>query len=122
LGGLIGVFDYAMLKDGIPDEAYKPLTGDDKDAARGWAKLNRGQRDSKAKERYARRDSPTCGPGRCRTRYRRHARGHAGADHRKEKALARLHAGSWLHLKAACDLYVAAFDRLTGHGRATSAG
>lgn len=27
----------------------------------------------------------------------------------KEKALARLHAGHWLHLKAACDLYVAAF-------------
>ena len=27
----------------------------------------------------------------------------------KETALARLHAGSWLHLKAACDLYVAAF-------------
>ena len=47
---LIGVFDYDMLKDGIPDEAYKPLTGDDKDAARAWGKLNRGQRDGKAKD------------------------------------------------------------------------
>ena len=46
---LIGVFDYDMLRQGIPDEAYKPLTGDDKDAARAWGKLNRGQRDGKAK-------------------------------------------------------------------------
>jgi N-6 DNA Methylase len=106
---LVGVFDYAMLKDGIPDEAYKPLTGDDKNPARAWAKLNRGQRDGKAKDgmlaeirppracSMPRAPSPPCP----RTRWNR--------SPARKRALARLHAGSWLHLKAACDLYVVAF-------------
>lgn len=38
---LLGVFDLAVLEEGIPDEAYKPLTGDSKDAARFYLKLNR---------------------------------------------------------------------------------
>ena len=38
---LLGVFDLDVLNEGIPDEAYKPLTGDDKDAARYYLKLNR---------------------------------------------------------------------------------
>jgi hypothetical protein len=38
---LLGVFDLAVLEEGIPDEAYKPLTGDDKDAAKFYLKLNR---------------------------------------------------------------------------------
>ncbi len=42
---LIGVFDRAMLREGLPDEAYKPLTGDDKELSRRYARLNREQRD-----------------------------------------------------------------------------
>ncbi|MFG6083639.1 DNA methyltransferase [Paracoccus litorisediminis] len=38
---LLGVFDLDALEEGIPDEAYKPLTGDDKDAAKYYLKLNR---------------------------------------------------------------------------------
>jgi hypothetical protein len=38
---LLGVFDLAVLEDGIPDEAYKPLTGDSKDAAKFYLKANR---------------------------------------------------------------------------------
>lgn len=38
---LLGVFDLAVLEEGIPDEAYKPLTGDSKDAAKYYGKLNR---------------------------------------------------------------------------------
>jgi type I restriction-modification system DNA methylase subunit len=38
---LLGVFDLVALEDGIPDEAYKPLPGDDKAAAKFYAKLNR---------------------------------------------------------------------------------
>jgi len=30
-----------MLKQGIPDEAYKPLAGDDKEVARTYAKFNK---------------------------------------------------------------------------------
>ena len=32
---LIGVFDYAMLRGGLPDEAFDPLTGDAKDCGQG---------------------------------------------------------------------------------------
>ncbi|MFN3686443.1 Eco57I restriction-modification methylase domain-containing protein [Salinarimonas sp.] len=42
---LVGVFDYSMLAKGIPDEAYKALTGDDKAVASELKKLNKKQRD-----------------------------------------------------------------------------
>lgn len=38
---LLGVFDLQVLQDGIPDAAYKPLTGDDKDTAKYYLKANR---------------------------------------------------------------------------------
>lgn len=37
---LLGIFDLKALEDGIPDEAYKPLTGDDKIVATGLKKQN----------------------------------------------------------------------------------
>jgi N-6 DNA Methylase len=42
---LIGVFDRGMLREGLPDEAYKPLMGDDKELSRRYARLNKEQRD-----------------------------------------------------------------------------
>ncbi len=106
---LIGVFDYDMLRDGIPDEAYKPLTGDDKDAARAWGKLNRGQRDGKAKDSMLAEIRPPSGLLDAARAIHQMPEDTLDQIAAKEKALARLHAGSWLHLKAACDLYVAAF-------------
>lgn len=38
---LVGVFDLSVLKDGIPDKAFEPLAGDDKEAARQAARQNR---------------------------------------------------------------------------------
>jgi hypothetical protein len=38
---LLGVFDLKVLQDGIPDVAYKPLTGDDKDTAKYYLQANR---------------------------------------------------------------------------------
>jgi hypothetical protein len=38
---LLGVFDLRVLQDGIPDAAYKPLTGDDKDTAKYYFQANR---------------------------------------------------------------------------------
>lgn len=38
---LLGVFDLKVLDEGIPDAAYKPLTGDDKDTARYYLQANR---------------------------------------------------------------------------------
>lgn len=41
---LLGLLDLGAVKGGIPDEAFKALTGDDKDVAKVLAKLNRGGR------------------------------------------------------------------------------
>lgn len=38
---LLGVFDLAALEEGIPDEAYKPLTGDNKEAAKFYRERNK---------------------------------------------------------------------------------
>jgi hypothetical protein len=43
---LIGVADLAVLRSGIPDEAFKELTGDDKAYARDLRKRNKGERES----------------------------------------------------------------------------
>jgi hypothetical protein len=42
---LLGVYNLEVLRDGIPDAAYKPLTGDDKTVARDFARINREQRE-----------------------------------------------------------------------------
>jgi len=41
---LIGVFDLNVLKEGIPDEAFEPVSGDDKATARMLKKRNRDER------------------------------------------------------------------------------
>jgi hypothetical protein len=41
---LLGVFDLAALEEGIPDDAYKPLTGDDKETAKHFAKRNKAEK------------------------------------------------------------------------------
>jgi hypothetical protein len=41
---LLGLLDLGAVKDGIPDEAFKALTGDDKDVAKLLTKLNRAGR------------------------------------------------------------------------------
>ena len=38
---LLGVFDLKVLQGGIPDAAYKPLTGDDKDTVKYYLQANR---------------------------------------------------------------------------------
>jgi hypothetical protein len=40
---LLGVFDLKALEEGIPDAAYKPLTGDDKGTARFYAQRNKAE-------------------------------------------------------------------------------
>lgn len=41
---LLGVFDLEALEKGIPDDAYKPLTGDSKDAAKYWKAKNKDEK------------------------------------------------------------------------------
>ena len=41
---LLGIYDLEALRQGIPDEAYKPLTGDDKETAAHFRKRNASER------------------------------------------------------------------------------
>jgi hypothetical protein len=41
---LLGVFDFDALRAGVPDEAYKPLAGDDKETAKYFARRNREEK------------------------------------------------------------------------------
>lgn len=45
---LLGIFDLKAIEDGIPDEAFKPLTGDDKNVASDLKKQNRAEREGQA--------------------------------------------------------------------------
>jgi hypothetical protein len=44
---LLGIYDLAALQHGIPDAAYKSLTGDVKAAAAEWHKRNKAERDAR---------------------------------------------------------------------------
>ena len=50
---LLGVFDLDALRHGIPDAAYKPLTGDDKETARYFAKRNKAEREGQGNLDFA---------------------------------------------------------------------
>ena len=45
---LLGVFDLKVLQNGIPDAAYKPLTGDDKDTAKYYARANKDAKEGQS--------------------------------------------------------------------------
>ena len=108
---LLGVFDLAALEEGIPNAAYKPLTGDDKAVARHYARKNKrekaershveeglrfGRRSDIMREFAAMRAMPEDTLGQIA----------AKADRLKE--LTEQGAVQWT-LARACDLYVAAF-------------
>ena len=107
---LIGVFDYDMLKAGIPNEAYKALSGDDSDVARAYAQLNREERDGNAATGFIK---SLAAP----TEIVDGARNLAAMPEdtlaevkAKARAFSRYEASDqWQRLKIACDMYVAAF-------------
>ena len=49
---LLGVFDLKVLEEGIPDAAYKPLTGDDKDIASIYKKNQRSHAERPRRVRF----------------------------------------------------------------------
>lgn len=103
---LLGVFDLAVLEEGVPDQAYKPLTGDDKATANGLRKLNKAERDagllrlavepdalSHSFRRFHRMPENT--PREVAARAEEYARIRTSPD--------------WQAMRQACDAYVAAF-------------
>jgi N-6 DNA Methylase/Eco57I restriction-modification methylase len=108
---LLGVFDLQVLEDGIPDAAYKALTGDDKAVARHYVQKNR--REKVERDRIA--------EGFGFQRQRNYMRAFADLRAMPEDTLKEIEAkavrltsltqegaSSWT-LQRACDLYVGAF-------------
>lgn len=107
---LLGVYDLKALDIGIPDDAYKPLTGDDKAAASAWRKLNKQarERDDKTIEiAFSKVSGELAG-----TAQKVEAQGEddlAGVEAKRNAFDALVTGESYWRVKTACDLYVAAF-------------
>lgn len=109
---ILGIHDPAVLSEGIPDEAYSALTGDDKEVAKALKKLNAAARKAIAKERAG-------GQFLLSFDQAAYTRELAGVDAlpddsleaiaAKASALADAHAHEDAKLHFACDAYVAAF-------------
>ncbi|MCX6690975.1 MAG: hypothetical protein NTW33_02710 [Methanoregula sp.] len=105
---LVGVFDLSVLKDGIPDEAFTAVTGDDKVVARELKKQNKHEREHR---RFAEFDASM----NILTASRQQVNAIADdkpEDIRRKKELfsAFQQEGTpWCKDKTACDLWVAAF-------------
>lgn len=108
---LVGVMDLSVLENGIPNYAYKPVTGDDKSAATGYRKRNQQER----------KGMRSLAPGRSQVSIGEIAEEHAILADLKEGNSAEVQAKNdlfqqmrgegtqWLNLKTACDLWTAAF-------------
>jgi hypothetical protein len=109
---LLGVFDLKALDHGIPDAAYKPLAGDDRDLARLYQRLNRSQREGQGTLDFSGRSTLPELPAL--------AADYKGFRDLAEDTLADVQAKAdryrqwqvsprYLRDSAACDLYIAAF-------------
>lgn len=107
---LIGIFDYEMLKAGIPDDAYTAMSGDDKTVAKAYERLNKEERDGKAASGFIK---TLAAPAEIVDGARKIAampEDTLAEVKAKARAFARYEASDqWQRLKLACDMYVAAF-------------
>ena len=107
---LIGVFDRAMLREGLPDEAYKPLTGDDKELSRRYARLNKEQRErAKGAPQLFKNWSPPEILAERDHKLKAMAQDDLASVEAKALGFEAIRASTaWQNLKAASDLYVSA--------------
>ena len=85
---LLGVFDLEALAEGIPDAAYKPLAGDDKETAKHFSPRNRAEREGPGQPRFRGGGGQLPTARRCRraTGFARHAGGRPGKESRASAA------------------------------------
>jgi hypothetical protein len=115
---LVGVFDLAILKDGIPDNAFNPLEGDDRETARALKRRNRSERSGqrelldwqpeKSIDSFADLSRTIDGigddtPEAVREKKRLFAQGHADT--------------AWQRICQACDVWTAAFFQPLAPGK-----
>ena len=108
---LVGVFDLDVLTDGIPDDAYKPVTGDDKHVASAIRKRNKAERQGQLGLAPV---DVAGAPANLAVQFAELARREERAPddvHAKEQLYERLRAqgSEWWKYKVACDLWTAAF-------------
>ncbi len=107
---LIGIQGLESLRNGIPDDAYSALTGDDQPAARTYRRWNREQREGTAASGLL---EALCPPTDMLEKARAAAEmteDSIAAIDAKRRAFEQLFTGEgWQRRKRACDLYVAAF-------------
>ncbi|MGQ3100735.1 MAG: Eco57I restriction-modification methylase domain-containing protein [Sphingopyxis solisilvae] len=103
---LLGVFDLDALEEGVPDAAYKPLTGDNAATANGLKRLNKAEREAGLLRLAIERDKLS----------RAYRRFHAMPENTPREVAARAEeyarirqSPDWQALHQACDTYVAAF-------------
>ena len=107
---LVGVFKIEALNSGIPDEAYEPLAGDDKDLAKIYSRRNKEQREGKGATGFLSDLKPPTGLIDATRALGEMPENTLAEIAAKETAFNHLHRGSsWFNLKTACDAYIAAF-------------
>ena len=107
------IFDLKALEAGVPDGAYKPLAGDDKETAKHFAKRNSSDKSGQGNLNFASGGGSLPAP---------RVLADLGGDVRalpettlaeietKARAFRDFHAGpTWFGWRVACDTYVAAF-------------
>lgn len=108
---LLGVYDLEALREGIPDAAFKPLSGDDKVIARDFEKRNKAQRTGQGILFGAGRGLPAPPPLAGATRRLRalpEDDSQQIAEKRRQFAAAEREAQRW-NWRQAADAYIAAF-------------
>lgn len=127
---LIGVFGRGMLREGLPDEAYKPLTGDDKELSRRYARLNREQRErAKGHPQLFKDWSPPAILAERDHKVKEMAQDDLASVEAKARGFEAIRqSDDWLRLKTASDLYISAnfymaafFTQKTGGATGTDA-
>ncbi|WP_209308655.1 Eco57I restriction-modification methylase domain-containing protein [Sphingomonas corticis] len=109
---LLGVFSLDALEEGVPDAAYKPLTGDSKAAAKYYSQQNRSAKKGQGQFNWA-EGTGAMPPRRLAatlTSVRRMPEDTVGQVEKKRAAFEDWQRGLGAYTtRVACDLYVAAF-------------
>jgi len=106
---LLGLFDLGVLRQGIPDDAFRPLSGDDKEAAKIAGRVNRTQREDKAQLNLALARGVADLARMARAVSAIPEDDMAGVEARARAYKAAHAEQGWWATKTACDLYIAAF-------------
>ena len=121
---LVGVSDLAVLSHGIPDGAYKAVTGDDAKAVTHYRRLNRQERAGQQRMLIDAPDTPTAAIAEEFATFSG-LEEHTPADVlAKEQLYAQLRQSGtdWWRIKTACDLWTYAFFARLRHAGADAGG